>query len=133
MLDQMISPHRKLYSMHDALRWSCQIAEGLEYLHSGDRRALAPGATISAVLALLLPACWPKPPPWDVCAVNPMVIHRDLKAENILLMSSPDNPKRFDAKLCDFGLHKLVRGPRCSCHLPASLIAGWAAACAGSA
>ena len=38
---------------------------------------------------------------------KPMVVHRDLKLENILL-TSPD-PARAHAKLADFGLHKMIK------------------------
>ena len=37
------------------------------------------------------------------------ILHRDLKAENVLLTTGPDGTR--NAKLADFGLHKLVRRP----------------------
>lgn len=39
--------------------------------------------------------------------LHPMVVHRDLKLENLLLTGS--NPATADAKLADFGLCKLVK------------------------
>ena len=39
--------------------------------------------------------------------LRPMVVHRDLKLENLLLTGS--NPGTADAKLADFGLCKLVK------------------------
>lgn len=39
--------------------------------------------------------------------LRPMVVHRDLKLENLLLTGS--NPATADAKLADFGLCKLVK------------------------
>lgn len=43
--------------------------------------------------------------------LRPMVVHRDLKLENLLLTGS--NPGTADAKLADFGLCKLVKvGPQ---------------------
>ncbi len=44
----------------------------------------------------------PHPTPWQI-------IHRDLKAENVLLTRGSDG--RTNAKLADFGLHKLIRRP----------------------
>lgn len=38
---------------------------------------------------------------------TPLVVHRDLKLENVLL-TSPD-PHRASAKLADFGLHKMIK------------------------
>ena len=49
VLNQMITPGRKLYSLADAVRWGKQMAQGLAYLHG----------------------------------CSPMVIHRDLKTENV--------------------------------------------------
>lgn len=40
---------------------------------------------------------------------SPLVVHRDLKLENILLTSP--NPATADAKLADFGLHKCIKVP----------------------
>ena len=34
ILNQMINPTRKLYSLGGAVRWGAQIAEGLAHLHS---------------------------------------------------------------------------------------------------
>ena len=39
--------------------------------------------------------------------LRPMVVHRDLKLENLLLTGS--NPAKADAKLADFGLCKLIK------------------------
>lgn len=39
--------------------------------------------------------------------MRPMVVHRDLKLENLLLTGN--NPARADAKLADFGLCKLIK------------------------
>ena len=39
--------------------------------------------------------------------LRPMVVHRDLKLENLLLTCN--NPARADAKLADFGLCKLIK------------------------
>jgi serine/threonine protein kinase len=36
-------------------------------------------------------------------------MHRDLKAENVLLVTAEDG--QLGAKLADFGLHKVVRMP----------------------
>jgi serine/threonine protein kinase len=38
---------------------------------------------------------------------SPLIVHRDLKLENILLTSPI--PARADAKLADFGLHKMIK------------------------
>lgn len=38
---------------------------------------------------------------------SPLIVHRDLKLENILLTSP--NPARANAKLADFGLHKMIK------------------------
>lgn len=38
---------------------------------------------------------------------SPLIVHRDLKLENILLTSPV--PRRADAKLADFGLHKMIK------------------------
>ena len=38
---------------------------------------------------------------------KPMIVHRDLKLENILLTSP--YPGRAHAKLADFGLHKMIK------------------------
>ncbi|PSC71657.1 60S ribosomal L37a [Micractinium conductrix] len=75
ILNQMINPTRKLYSLGGAVRWGAQIAEGLAHLHS----------------------------------INPMIIHRDLKAENVLLAPADDGT--LNARLADFGLHALVPQP----------------------
>ena len=40
-------------------------------------------------------------------SLRPMVVHRDLKLENMLLTGI--NPAAADAKLADFGLCKLVK------------------------
>lgn len=37
----------------------------------------------------------------------PLIVHRDLKLENILLTSPV--PSHADAKLADFGLHKMIK------------------------
>lgn len=42
---------------------------------------------------------------------SPLVVHRDLKLENILLTSP--KPAIADAKLADFGLHKCIKVHRC--------------------
>lgn len=39
--------------------------------------------------------------------LRPMVVHRDLKLENLLLTGT--NPAKADAKLADFGLCKLIK------------------------
>lgn len=61
---------KRLYSYHDAWRWSLQIAKALQYMHDS----------------------------------SPRVLHRDLKAENVLL-SKPG--RAGDIRLIDFGLTKL--------------------------
>jgi serine/threonine protein kinase len=38
---------------------------------------------------------------------KPMIVHRDLKAENVLLTRR--NVARSEAKLADFGLHKMIK------------------------
>ncbi len=38
---------------------------------------------------------------------SPLIVHRDLKLENILLTSP--HPSKADAKLADFGLHKCIK------------------------
>jgi serine/threonine protein kinase len=38
---------------------------------------------------------------------RPLIVHRDLKLENILLTSG--QPARASAKLADFGLHKMIK------------------------
>ena len=38
---------------------------------------------------------------------RPLIVHRDLKLENILLTSG--QPQRASAKLADFGLHKMIK------------------------
>lgn len=38
---------------------------------------------------------------------SPLIVHRDLKLENILLTSPI--PARANAKLADFGLHKMIK------------------------
>jgi serine/threonine protein kinase len=61
---------KRLYSYHDAWRWSLQIAKAVQYMHES----------------------------------NPRVIHRDLKADNLLLTK----PGRAgDIRIIDFGLAKL--------------------------
>jgi len=39
--------------------------------------------------------------------LRPLIVHRDLKLENILLTAT--NPARSAAKLADFGLHKMIK------------------------
>ena len=90
--DQMITVFRKQYSLYDAVRWSLQIAEALNYLHR--------------------------------CV--PIVIHRDLKLENIILTDNPRHTSSFlskgkdapvvDAKLADFGLATLLATPQKQLH-----------------
>jgi CheY-like chemotaxis protein len=36
------------------------------------------------------------------------VVHRDVKAENVILVEDPDNPHGFSSKLIDFGLAKVL-------------------------
>ena len=47
------------------------------------------------------------PHPTHPASAPPGAARRDLKTENILLMGDRSSP---DAKICDFGLHKLVGG-----------------------
>lgn len=75
ILDQMISPGKKLYSLQDAVRWGKEMAQGLAFLHHS----------------------------------NPMIIHRDLKTENVLLTHGQGG--LLHCKLADFGLHTLVKMP----------------------
>ncbi len=75
ILDDMIRPHRSLYSLSDALRWSHELSEALAYLH-------------------------------DHSPDRSIVLHRDLKSENVLLTMGSDG--LVHAKLADFGLCKLV-------------------------
>lgn len=70
---QMVSPFKRLYSDADALRWSLQIAQALQYLHES----------------------------------VPVVIHRDLKLENVML--TLEEPSAAEARLADFGLARLAR------------------------
>ncbi|KAG2437945.1 hypothetical protein HXX76_005561 [Chlamydomonas incerta] len=73
---QMLNRHKCVYTSAEALEWLCDVAAGMEYLHSTSE-------------------------------IKPMIIHRDLKLENIMLMPD-DGPTGTIAKLVDFGLHKVI-------------------------
>ncbi|PNH05363.1 Protein sevenless [Tetrabaena socialis] len=73
---QMLNRHKCVYTSAEALEWLCDVASGMQYLHSSSD-------------------------------VKPMIIHRDLKLENIMLMPD-EGPTGTVAKLVDFGLHKVI-------------------------
>ncbi|GFR48469.1 hypothetical protein Agub_g10160, partial [Astrephomene gubernaculifera] len=74
---QMLNRHKCVYTSAEALEWLCDVAAGMEYLHSSSD-------------------------------IKPMIIHRDLKLENIMLMPCEEVPSGTVAKLVDFGLHKVI-------------------------
>ncbi|WIA29400.1 hypothetical protein OEZ86_011904 [Tetradesmus obliquus] len=85
-----------------------------EFMAGGDLKALvmaamgspfAPPYSKAQALAWALQAAEALHYLHAVC--RPMIIHRDLKLDNLLLSSS--NPGEATAKLADFGLHKRVR------------------------
>lgn len=58
---------KRAYSYADAVRWCCDIADGLTYLHG----------------------------------VNPVVVHRDMKAENILMLGARSNAESsWQRRIC---------------------------------
>lgn len=71
----MLNRHKCVYTSAEALEWLCDVAAGMQYLHS-------------------------------TSDIKPMIIHRDLKLENIMLMPD-EGPTGTVAKLVDFGLHKV--------------------------
>ncbi|GLI64951.1 hypothetical protein VaNZ11_008356 [Volvox africanus] len=73
---QMLNRHKCVYTSAEALEWLCDVAAGMQYLHS-------------------------------TSDIKPMIIHRDLKLENIMLMPD-EGPTGTVAKLVDFGLHKVI-------------------------
>ncbi|KAG2493506.1 hypothetical protein HYH03_008322 [Edaphochlamys debaryana] len=74
---QMLNRHKCVYTSAEALEWLCDVASGMQYLHSTSE-------------------------------IKPMIIHRDLKLENIMLMPDEGGPTGTIAKLVDFGLHKVI-------------------------
>lgn len=116
LLKEMITPRKRLFSQADALRWSLQVAQALEYLHSRNPMVRAAGGGGAAraslggcLLAARLPAVLSQliVPPHLPLPRRPQAIHRDLKSENILLTGEHGEP--LNARICDFGLHKLVK------------------------
>lgn len=75
---QMLNRHKCVYTSAEALVWLLDVAVGMQYLHQ------------------VVP---------DIS--KPMIIHRDLKLENIMLMPG-DGPNGIVTKLVDFGLHKVI-------------------------
>ena len=78
---QMLNRHKCVYTSAEALEWLCDVAAGMEYLHSTSE-------------------------------IKPMIIHRDLKLENVMLEGGHG---AMAAKLVDFGLHKVGGVPYTAC------------------